>query len=77
MVSIAKFNQACSQFNVFLSNEEIRKLAQLSSQDEGSLDASIVSNAGANLASEVNYLRLSRALGLHKNSLNLIQSNNL
>lgn len=62
---------------MFLSNEEIRKLAQLSSQDEGSLDASIVSNAGANLASEVNYLRLSRALGLHKNSLNLIQSNNL
>jgi hypothetical protein len=62
---------------VFLSNEEIRKLAQLSSQDDGSLDASIVSNAGANLASEVNYLRLSRALGLHKNSLNLIQSNNL
>lgn len=62
---------------MFLSNEEIRKLAQLSSQDDGSLDASIVSNAGANLASEVNYLRLSRALGLHKNSLNLIQSNNL
>ena len=26
-VTIAKFNQICSQFNVFLSNEEIRKLA--------------------------------------------------
>jgi hypothetical protein len=29
-VTISKFNQICSQFNVFLSNEEIRKLAQLS-----------------------------------------------
>jgi hypothetical protein len=27
VVTIAKFNQICSQFNVFLSNEEIRKLA--------------------------------------------------
>jgi hypothetical protein len=34
----------------------------------------MASNAGGSLALEVNYLRLSRALGLHKNSLNLIQS---
>ena len=33
-VSISKFNQVCLQYQVFLTNEELRKLAQLSTMDD-------------------------------------------
>jgi hypothetical protein len=42
-ISATKFNQICSQFNVFLSNEELRKLAVLSQQDETAGEISIAS----------------------------------
>lgn len=77
VVKITRFNQICSQFNVFLSNEEIRKLAQLSVQDDSAVDTSLLSNPGGSLALDLNYVRLSRTLGLHKNSLNLIQTSQL
>lgn len=74
-VSTSRFNQICSQFNVFLSNEEIRKLALLSQQDDRCAEISIATTVGVSSAPiEVNYFKLSRLLGLHKTSLNLIQS---
>ena len=45
-ISIAMFNKICSQFNVFLSNEELRKLSIMSYSEDQSFDLSVISAAG-------------------------------
>lgn len=70
------FNKVCLQFNVFLSNEELRKLAMMSQSEDQSFDLSAISNA-AGFLNEINYSRLSQALGLHKPSLDRIQTSQL
>jgi len=45
-IAIAMFNKICSQFNVFLSNEELRKLSILSYSEDQSFDLSVISAAG-------------------------------
>ena len=69
-ISIQKFNQVCVAHNVILSKEEIRRLVKLSSDADIPADATIMKE-------EIHYVKLSQVLGLHKNSLNLMQGNNL
>ena len=75
-VSIKKFAQTLSTYNVALTNEEIRRLAILSNSEDGinTSDFGANNSSASKIDTAVNYMQLSRNLGLHKASFNLINN---
>jgi len=61
--------------NVVLTKEEIRRLVKLS-QGETAVFGDNGSNFGEGITSQIDYVQLSKNLGLHKNALNLMQGGN-
>ncbi len=61
-VAIGTFNKVIHQHKVYLSREELRKIEQLYSNN--------ISNP---LISEIDYVKISQELGLHKTSLDFIK----
>ena len=71
---MSKFNQVCLSFNLHLTREELRRLAKISHEGRA-LDSSYQISMDS-LQNNVNYVQLSKALGLHKASLDQIQQSN-
>ena len=61
----------CLTFNLHLTKEELRRLAKIS--NEGIQNANQYSNGMDSMGNNINYMQLSKNLGLHKHSLNQIQ----
>ena len=77
-VKISEFNQALLAQHVHLTKEEIRRLVKLSRSDSRAPAMDLMSNSAVdeNMAGTLNYVQLSKNLGLHKSSLDLIQGSN-
>jgi len=61
--------------SVSLTREEIRRLVKLSKDDQ--MQASGEFNIDDSMMSKLDYVQLSKKLGLHRNSLNLMQGGNI
>jgi len=71
---VKKFNSALLSQNVVLTKEELRRLIHLSRADSASaVDQSSTFEDPMNV--QIDYVQLSKNLGLHKPSLNLMQAN--
>ena len=71
-VPVRKFNQALLSHNVTLTKEEIRRLIKLSST--ASDDRSVMDGEDP-MSATIDYAQLSKNLGLHRPSLNLMTAN--
>ena len=70
-----KLNQVMLSNNVVLTKEEIRRLVTLSQGDTANYGDN-GSTIGEGITSQIDYVQLSKNLGLHKNALNLMQGSN-
>lgn len=74
--SVKKLNQALLNHKISLTKEELRRLVKLSKVDQGGVptDQSTLGSEDP-MTQTIDYLQLSKNLGLHKPSLKLIHSN--
>ena len=69
LISVKKFNKACLSHNVALTREELRRLISLTNVD------TFVGPEEDPMNAKIDYMQVSKNLGLHKKSFKLMTIN--